>query len=132
MNYFSIICFVWAAIGIISRIIMGVMGERWKEWELNSAYKEEKPKIITVIGIIGYLLVALTWVMVFVQNVRYSWIIAALTTLTIIKISTILFSYSAFRDFAAKTLHDKKKMGYLNIGVIIFSMALILMGILIY
>lgn len=132
MNYFSILCFVWALIGITSRIIMGIMGEKWKEWELNSAYPSKKPKILNILGIVGYLIVIFTWYMVFISNIKYSWIIAALVSVTVIKISILLFSYKAFRKFASKMLNDKKKMFQLNLGVIVYSVLLIFMGIFLY
>lgn len=132
MNYFKILCFVWAFIGIGSRIIMGMMGESWKEWELDSAYATKRPKTITFIGILGYLLVIFTWYMVITTTVSNSWIIAALVSLTVIKISTILFKYDVFRAFAVKTLNDKKKMMSLNVGVLIYSALLVGMGIFLY
>lgn len=132
MNYFKVLCFLWAVIGIGSRIIMGIMGESWKEWELGSAYASQRPKIITFIGIVGYLLVIFTWYMVFTTSVSMSWIIATLISLTVIKISTILFKYDAFRAFAVKTLNDERKMRTLNITVLIYSVILIGMGVFLY
>lgn len=132
MNYFKAICFVWAAIGIGSRVIMGIMGEKWKDWELNSAYKADKNNILNLIGIIGCLMVTYTWYMVVVSDVKYSWIIALLITSTVVKISTIMFNYKAFRNFVSKTLNDKKKMLQLNIGVVIFSITLVFMGCYLY
>ncbi|GAB6109910.1 hypothetical protein [Fusibacter bizertensis] len=69
MNYFKAICLVWAIIGIGSRIIMGVMGEKW---ELNSAYKAQKPKLINALGGIAYGVVIYTWILVFKLDVAYS------------------------------------------------------------
>lgn len=132
LNYFQVICFIWALIGVGSRIIMGIMGDKWKTWELNSAYSEKKPKILTLIGLLGYALVGFTWYKVFESGVENSWIIAALTTVTLIKISVILFNYNKFRTFAKNTLNHKKKMAQLNMGVIIFSIILLLMGIYLY
>jgi len=132
MNYFSILCLIWAAIGIGSRVMMGIMGERWNEWEENSAYAAKRPKIISVVGITGYLLIILTWYMVFVTEVKLGWIMAVLASLTVIKISTLLFNYPAFREFLSKTLNDKKKMMRLNISVIAFSIVLVLMSIFLY
>ncbi len=132
MNYFGVICFVWALIGIGSRIIMALMGEKWNEWELNSAYASEKPKILNIVGAAGYLIVILTWYMVIVSDVEYSWIIAVLISATVIKISTVLFNYKVFRKFVSKMLNDKKKMFQLNLGVLIYSVILIFMGIFLY
>lgn len=131
-NYFSILCFLWALIGIVSRIAMGKMGEKWAEWEINRVYKKEKPKYLTYIGIFGYILVILTWFMVFITNIEYSWILAILITLTLFKITKILFSYEKFRKFLIETLKDKKKMYQLNTAVITLSIILITMGIFLY
>lgn len=131
-NYFSILCFLWALIGIVSRIAMGKMGEKWAEWEINRVYKKEKPKYLTYIGIFGYILVILTWFMVFITNIEYSWILAILITLTLFKITKILFSYEKYREFLIETLKDKKKMYQLNTAVITLSIILITMGIFLY
>jgi len=132
MNYFKIICFIWASIGIISRIIMAIMGPKWKAWELNSAYAPKKPMVINLIGLFGYLLVIFTWYKFFTTQIRFSWIIATLLSLTVIKISTIIFNYTAFRKFAVETLNNEKKMFLLNIGVIIYSITLVSIGVLLY
>jgi len=39
-NYFSILCFAWALIGIGSRFIMIYLGQRWNKWELQKVYSE--------------------------------------------------------------------------------------------
>lgn len=132
MNYFQLLCFAWALIGIGSRIAMGLMGSKWNEWELNSAYKEEKPKMLNIIGILGLIVVAYTWYQVIQLNIPFSWILAVLVSFTVLKISAILFNYSAFRSFVSKTLNDRKKMLYLNSGVILFSLVMILMGVFLY
>jgi hypothetical protein len=132
LNYFSVLCFVWAFIGIVSRIAMGKMGKNWAEWEMNKVYKEDKPLFITLIGIVGYVVVIVTWVMVFITDIQYSWILATLITLTLFKITKLLFNYKQFREFLVKTLKDKKKMYQLNTAVIILSIALISMGIFLY
>ena len=131
-NYFQVVCFLWAAIGIVSRIAMAVMGEKWAKWELKSAYGSKKPKWIYVVGIAGYGVVLLTWYKFFTTDIKLSWIIALLVTLTVIKISILLFNYNAFRQFAMETLHDKNKMLKLNIAVVILSIALVLMGVYLY
>ena len=131
-NYFSYLCFVWAIIGIATRILMTVYGERWNKWEMNHAYKEEKPKWIYFIAFIGILLVGITWYQVFNLNVAYSWVIALLLSLTLIKISVLLFNYEKFRVFAAETLNNPKKKIRLNISVFILSIIMIWLGLFVY
>lgn len=131
-NYFQIVCFLWAALGIGSRLAMAIMGKRWKEWELNSAYKDTKPIWIYVVGVLGYLIVGYTWYQVIVSNIKFSWIIALLITSTVFKISTLLFNYQTFRRFAIMMLNDRKKMSLLNVSVLVLSTTLILMGVFLY
>ncbi len=131
-NYFKVICFLWAALGIGSRIAMGMMGEKWSKWELGKAYASKKPSWIYVVGALGYLLVAYTWYQVVVTDVPHSWAIAALISLTVIKISALIFDYETFRSFAAMMLKDKAKMQMLNVSVLILSAGLIAMGVFLY
>lgn len=131
-NYFSYLCFIWAIIGIVTRILMTVYGERWNKWEMDQAYKEEKPKWIYLISLLGILLVAFTWYQVFNLDVEYSWIIALLLSLTLVKISALLFNYEKFRAFASETLNDPKKKIRLNISVFIVSIVMILLGLFVY
>ena len=132
MNYFSLLCFSWAVIGIGSRIIMGIMGEKWKSWELNTAYAPQRPMIINVIAITGIAVVIYTWFKVITTEVNSSWIVALLISFTVIKVATVLFRYEKFRAFAFTMLNDKRKMLVLNLGVVAYSVILVLMGYFLY
>lgn len=132
LNFFAGLCFFWAAIGIGSRIAMAVMGDRWRAWELGSAYTAQKPRWLYGVGIAGLALLVVTWGQVFTTDVPHSWIIAALVSLTAIKLYALLFQYDAFRAFVARTLADRARMMQLNVGVLVFSAVLIGMGIWLY
>lgn len=132
MNYFKALCFIWALIGIGSRIIMHFMGEKWNDWELGSAYKSKKPWFINFIAIIGIMVVIYSWYNVFALNIKLSWIISFLVTSTTLKVSVLLFKYDEFRKFAVITLNDKTKMRALNLAVLILSSVLVLMGLYLY
>jgi dolichol kinase len=132
INYFSFLCFVWAAVGIASRLLMIHLGDRWSKWELEKAYSQKKPKWIYTVGMLSLIIVGFTWYKVVVSQVRYSWIIALLVSLTLIKVFTLIFNYQQFRELAEEILHDRKKLTQLNIGVIIFSIIFILIGIFLY
>lgn len=41
LNYFSILCFLWAIVGIVTRILMVSLGKQWNDWEMEKAYREE-------------------------------------------------------------------------------------------
>jgi len=132
MLFFKITCFVWAAIGIISRIAMALMKEKWAVWEKNSAYKQKRPAWVAAVAMLGILLIAAVWLVYIFAGVPYGWILAALITLTAFKIITLLLNYDKFREFLKKTLADKTKMLGLNIAVIILSAGLVCMGIFLY
>ena len=132
MSYFSYLCFFWALIGLGSRFFIMKMGNKWNKWELNQAYTESKPKWIYILGIFGIGLVIFTWYQVIITEVRYSWIIAVLISFTLIKVFNLMFNYNKFREFVVNTLNNKKRWKLINIGIIIFSIILILMGIFLY
>lgn len=132
LSYFELLCFFWAAIGISSRLLMGLLGSRWKTWEINQAYAVKRPKWIYGVAILGTCLVAYTWFQVFSTSIPYSWIIAALVTITLVKISALLFAYDRFRRFVADTLSSSHKYKLLNLGVLLFSFMCIWMGVTLY
>lgn len=132
MNYFQIISLFWAALGLASRLLMFTFGEHWKNWELENAYRKEKPKWIYLVGTLGLLLIIYTWYSVFVYPVPYSWIIALLISLTGVKIFMLLFQYNKFRTFVVIMLKDKNKMRLLNGAVIVFSFICVAMALFLY
>ncbi|WP_422485691.1 hypothetical protein [Gudongella sp. DL1XJH-153] len=131
-NYFSYLCFVWAAVGIITRILMITLGDKWNKWEMEHAYSEKKPMWVNIVAGFGIIVVVITWIQVFRLDVDYSWIIAVITTLSLIKISALIFNYEKFREFASETLHDKSKLLRLNISVFAASVIFIALGLFLY
>lgn len=131
-NYFRYLCFGWAALGILTRILMLWLGEKWDNWEIEKAYSEKKPIWIYIVSLSGFFLVVLTWYNVFTLNVKWSWLIAFILSLTLIKISAILFKYREFRNFVVNTLRNKKKKNKITLSVLFVSLVFILMGIFIY
>ncbi len=132
INYFSLLCFGWAIVGITTRILMVVFGDKWNKWEMEHAYTKKKPAWIYVVGGLGLALVIFTWYQVFNLDVKYSWIIGVLISLSLIKISALLFNYNKFREFASETLNNPRKKRKLNISVFLMSVVFILLGIYLY
>jgi hypothetical protein len=132
MLFFKIVCFIWAAIGIVSRIAMSVMKEKWAVWEEKSAYKAERPAWVVVVSVFGFCMIAAAWLVYILAGVPYGWVLSALITLTAVKISSLLFNYSKFRAFLKETLASKQKMMRINVSVIILSAGLIALGIFLY
>ncbi len=132
LNYFSALCFFWAAVGIVSRIFIISLGKRWTHWELEKAYAKEKPNWIYGIALFSVMLVVFTWYQVMALDIAYSWIIAVLVTLTLIKVSFLLFQYDEFRRFVSTIFNDNQKLLRLNLTVFIFSAGFIVMGLYLY
>ncbi|MFP4490431.1 MAG: hypothetical protein ACLFNZ_03070 [Spirochaetaceae bacterium] len=129
---FKGICFFWAGIAIVSRIAMALMREKWKVWEITSAYSQKKPVWIYALGVFGVLLIGLTWFAYVYYRIDYGWILAVLISLTLVKILNLLFNYNQFREFVRKALNNKQKMLRINISVLFLAAVLILMGIFLY
>ncbi len=132
LNYFSILSISWALVGILTRILMTIFGERWNKWEMTKAYKEERPRWVVAVSLLGVLLVGYTWYQVMVSDLAYTWIIALLLTVTLVKIGALLFRYDAFRAFARDVLGNPAKKRQLTLSVFLISLVMLWMGFFLY
>jgi hypothetical protein len=132
MNYFAIVCFVWAGIGIATRILMVAYGERWNRWEMTHAYAVQRPQWVVFVAGAGIVFIAFTWYKVFTTDVNHSWILATLVSLTSIKLSVLLFQYEKFRAFASEILNNKYKKMRLTVSVALMAIVLLVMGLRLY
>lgn len=132
LNYFNYLCFLWAFVGIVTRIFMIGFGDKWNKWEMDKAYTRKKPVWINAVAGLGFAIVIYTWYQVFALEVAYSWVIAIITSLTLIKISALIFNYDKFREFASNTLNDPQKKMKLNVSVLIMSAVFIALGVFVY
>ncbi len=129
INYFTILCFAWALLGLLTRILILILGKKWNRWEENKAYSEKKPIWLYFTAILAVFLVGYTWYMVFATNVRQSWLIALLLTTILIKAFLQIFKYQKFKKYLKKVLNDPKLFRRINIVVTLFSLLLILLGL---
>ncbi len=130
--YFRLLAFFWAGLALGSRVLMGLLGKKWNQWEMSQVYQKDRPAFLMVIGAGGIVLVLVTWYMVFVTNAPYGWVLALLQTLTLVKIGALLLRYEAFRDFAQRTLNDSARMRRLNVLVLALAVLLIVLGVVVY
>lgn len=129
MNYFSVLCFAWAGIGLITRVLIVVLGPRWNQWELARAYPPgARPTWVTAVCVVGILLVLWTWTMVWRGAVPNSWIAAALLTLTLLKIGLVLLDYKKFRGLARRVLTERLLLERMHLAVLVLSVLLCLLG----
>lgn len=133
MNYFEIFSIVWGVIMIGLRLLIHLIPEKWSDFELNKAYSEKKPKWIRAVIILAIFLVALTWYKEITTEVNLSMILSILVSLTLIKVSQVIFNYNSFRRFVKKALvEDRKIITKINIASTILGIILILLGIFVY
>jgi hypothetical protein len=132
-NYFKILSIVYGLVMILKGPVIHVLGEKWTKFELGTAYTEKQPLWVWIVGAAGILLVVFTWYMVFTTDVRYSLIITVIVTLTMVKVSQVLFNYERFREFAVRvTTQDTSTLTALNIATAVIGIGLVCLGVFIY
>ncbi|MGM0688789.1 MAG: hypothetical protein ACQESO_04305 [Bacillota bacterium] len=133
MNYFQVLSIVFGLILILTRPAIQFFPKQWNAFELNTAYTEKQPRWIWFIGVFGLALVIFTWYMHFTAGIPYSLVITLLLTLTLIKMSQVLFNYKNFRAFVVQVLERKRKtLTLINLFALILGVASLLMGFFLY
>lgn len=133
MNYFQILSYVFGAILILTRPAIQFFPRYWNKFELEKAYTEKQPAWVWVVGLIGLLLVAFTWYKHFTAGVPYSLVITILLSLTLIKMSQVLFNYKQFRIFVARVLEkDRKTLALINLFALLLGISSLFIGLFLY
>jgi uncharacterized membrane protein YdcZ (DUF606 family) len=133
MNYFQILSFAFGAILILTRPAIQFFPKQWNAFELNKAYTEKQPGWVWIVGALGVLLVAFTWYKHFTAGVPYSLVITLLLSLTLIKMSQVLFNYKQFRIFVARVLEkDRKTLALINLFALLLGISSLLIGLFLY
>jgi uncharacterized membrane protein YdcZ (DUF606 family) len=133
MNYFQVLSFAFGIVLILTRPAIQFFPKQWNAFELNIAYTEKQPRWVWFIGLLGISLVAFTWYKHLTAEVPYSLVITLLLTLTLVKMSQVLFNYQQFRAFVVKVLEkDRKTLALINLFALILGIASLLMGFLLY
>ena len=133
MNYFQVLSIVFGAILILTRPAIQFFPKQWNAFELNTAYTEKQPRWVWYVGLFGIGLVAFTWYKHFTAGVPYSLVITLLLTLTLVKMSQVLFNYQQFRAFVVRVLEkDRKTLALINVAALILGIASLLIGFLLY
>lgn len=133
MNYFKVMSLIFGALLILTRVAIHLFPKKWSDFELEKVYTERQPTWVWIAALIGLLIVALTWYMHLTGDVPYSLVITLLLSLTLVKVSQVLFNYKQFREFASRLLlKDRKLLLLMNLFLIILGTTLIAMGLLLY
>lgn len=133
MNYFAVLCYVFGAILILTRPAIQFFPKRWNDFELNTAYTEKQPKWVWVVGLIGLVLVGFTWYQHFTAGIANSLVITLILSLTLIKMSQVLFNYKQFRSFVVHVLtENRKKLAVINFAALVLGVVVISLGVVLY
>ena len=133
MNFFQILSFVFGALLILTRPAIQFFPRQWNAFELNKAYTEKQPRWVWIVGALGVLLVAFTWYKHFTAGVPYSLVITILLSLTLIKMSQVLFNYKQFRIFVARVLEkDRKTLALINLFALLLGISSLFIGLFLY
>ena len=133
MNYFQVLSVVFGLILILTRPAIQFFPKQWNAFELNTVYTEKQPRWVWFLGALGLALVIYTWYMHLTLGIPYSLIVTLILTLTLVKMSQVLFNYQQFRAFARRVLEkDRKTLTMINIFALVLGLALLLMGFLLY
>jgi hypothetical protein len=133
MNYFQGLSIIFGAVLVLTRPAIQFFPRQWNKFELEQAYTEKQPLWVWVVGFIGLCLVALTWYMHFTAEIPHSIYVTVLFSLTLVKMSQVLFNYKQFRTFVVRVLEkDRKTLALINAAALVLGAALLLMGFLLY
>ena len=133
INYFQGLSIVFGLVLILTRPAIQFFPKQWNAFELNTAYTEKQPRWVWIIGLFGIGLVAFTWYQHFTTGVPYSIVITVIISLTLIKMSQVLFNYKQFRAFVIRVLEkDRKTLGLINLVAFFLGVGCLLLGFFLY
>ncbi len=133
MNYFQVLSIVFAGILILTRPAIQFFPKQWNAFELNTVYTEKQPRWVWFIGLFGLGLIAFTWYMHFTAGVSYSIVITLILTLTLVKMSQVLFNYKQFRGFVINVLEkNRRTLTLINLFALLLGFICLLIGFLLY
>ncbi|WP_280772043.1 hypothetical protein [Salipaludibacillus daqingensis] len=133
MNYFQVISILFGIVLIGGRLLIHIMPEKWARFELDHVYKQKRPSWVWIVGMISLIIVSITWYMQLTSEVPMSMIVTIVVTLTLVKVSQVIFNYERFRQFAKKALtEDRSIIVKINIVTTVLGVILIVLGVSIY
>ena len=133
MNWFKLLSLVWGAVMILRWPAMHLFPRAWNRFELGVAYTEKRGPWVLGAVAAGLAVVAYTWYEYVVRPIPYAIVVAVLATLTLIKLSQLLFGYGRFRQFAQHAMvEDRRKLLAINILTALAGIGLVWLGLFVY
>lgn len=133
MNYFEALSIGFGLVMILTRPLIHLFPQRWADFEMDRVYTRRQPIWVWLAGGFGLGLVAFTWYRHFTHGVPYSIVVTLIISLTLVKLSQVLFNYQQFRAFAERVLkRERTTMNLISIATALLGLVLMSMGIWLY
>lgn len=133
MNYFEALSIGFGLVMILTRPLIHLFPQRWADFEMERVYTLRQPLWVWLVGAFGLGLVAFTWYRHFTHGIPYSIVVTLILSLTLIKLSQVLFNYQQFRAFAERVLkRERNTMNLISAATALLGLVLIGMGIWLY
>lgn len=129
MNYFAVVSILWGLVAVLKWPVMLLLPGH-SSTVLGRAYSSEQRSWIWVVVAFGLAFTALTWYMHLTTAVPYSIVLTFLISLMVIKLASLVFSYSAFHRFAQGLLGDQRQLNTVNVTVFLTGLVLLYLGLL--
>lgn len=133
MNYFEALSIGFGLVMILTRPLIHLFPQRWADFEMERVYTRRQPVWVRLVGAFGLGLVTFSWYWHFTHGVPYSIVVTLIISLTLIKLSQVLFNYRQFRTFAERVLkRERNTMNLISVATALLGLALIGIGIWLY
>lgn len=132
INFFNITCFIAAALALSSSFMRILFPDILNSYEQKLIETDEKPFWVFALGVFSIMFIVIVWFHVWKSTLQYTWIMASLFSVSLVKSSMFVFNYDKFRQFAAKFIGNNKRMLVLNLLVLSYGLVLLVMGLFLY
>ncbi len=130
MFYFKILGICFGLVAALKPIYVHVLPQNDQKL-IAGAYTKKRPWWVVPVGIVGLLLVAVTWYMELTTDLTYSLVISILFSLTAIKAVLFVFNYEKFQQWveALNSKEKSKSILFIDLAVALFGIAIVLFSI---
>lgn len=133
-NYFRWVLVIWGAAALLTKsVFFNLLGDRWRRWLKENAYREgSRPGWVFGAAAGSFLLIGYTWLRVYLDEVPFDWVTGVLMTISAVKIVTLVFDYGRFQAWVSDLLSDPLKEKRMVLQVTVVGLILVALGFLVY
>ena len=102
INFFNITCFIAAGLALSSSFMRILFPDILNSYEQKLIETDEKPFWVFALGVFSIMFIVIVWFHVWKSTLQYTWIMASLFSVSLVKSSMFVFNYDKFRQFGDK------------------------------